>query len=177
METIGDIKWPVTAIGQSASLLCSEIHSSFSSSLATRRCNVPGLWESVDISRCTFKNGTEENEIVVVVSESGRSDVESFKDEIEMTLKVPNTCTSYIVYITYASRYVHASWNVCNYTINIESQICLNDKNATWPTFISDPECNQAGLCNYNCNTRQYKFCCSCHISYSKCNRSSISTS
>ena len=49
----------------------------------------------MDISRCTFKNGTEENEIVVVVSESGRSDVESF--EVETSLKVPNTCTSYIV--------------------------------------------------------------------------------
>ena len=82
----------------------------------------------MDISRCTFKNGTEENEIVVVVSENGRSDVESFKDEVETSLKVPNTCTSYIIYNTYASRYVDTSWNVCNYTINIESQICPNDK-------------------------------------------------
>ena len=52
----------------------------------------------MDISRCTFKNGTEENEIVVVVSESGSSDVtvESFEIEVETSLKVPNTCTSYI---------------------------------------------------------------------------------
>ena len=52
----------------------------------------------MDISRCTFKNGTEENEIVVVVSESGRTDVENFEVEVETSLKVPNTCTSYIVY-------------------------------------------------------------------------------
>ena len=51
----------------------------------------------MDISRCTFKNGTEENEIVVVVSESGRSDVDNFEDEVETSLKVPNTCTSYIL--------------------------------------------------------------------------------
>ena len=49
----------------------------------------------MDISRCTFKNGTEENEIVVVVSESGSSDVESFKVEVETSLKVPNACTIY----------------------------------------------------------------------------------
>ena len=63
----------------------------------------------MDISKCTFKNGTEENEIVVVVSESGRSDVKRFEVEVETSLKVPNTCTSYIVYNTFTS-----SWNACN---------------------------------------------------------------
>ena len=83
----------------------------------------------MDISRCTFKNGTEENEIVVVVSESGRTDVENFKVEVETSLKVPNTCTSYIVYNnTYTSRYMLYSWNACNILL-IESQIGLNDKN------------------------------------------------
>ena len=53
----------------------------------------------MDISRCTFKNGTEENEIVVVVSESGRTDVENFEVEVETSLKVPNTCTSYTILI------------------------------------------------------------------------------
>ena len=60
----------------------------------------------MDISRCTFKNGTEENEIVVIVSESGRSDVESFEVKVETSLKVPNTCTSYIILIQVDACYI-----------------------------------------------------------------------
>ena len=68
-ERIGTITWAETTQSLSASVSCSQIHNVFSDARATRKCNSKGDWEEVDLSKCTFENGTKEDEVIVFLTE------------------------------------------------------------------------------------------------------------